>query len=576
MKLLEALKTVTMMRQRKGPPLRCFLAAGFTPLHLKTFLAAEMSRIFTERPIEVLDGLYGDLLGNIARAAESESEAGIVCVEWPDLDPRLGVRNGARWSPIEREDILGTVKKRALEIQNAIEKASARVPVVLCLPTLPLPPIAHTPSWQASMFATELRTIIDSLSLTLVSYGQIRILDSQRLDLDSPYNDRQDIESELQSGFPYRLTHASILAGLFARLVQRPIPKKGLITDLDDTLWNGILGEVGIEGISWDLEHNSQMHAVYQRFLGALMGEGVMVGVASKNDPSLGELALRRDDLALSAAGVFPVEINWGAKSESVSRILDTWNVGADSVVFIDDSPLELAEVKAAHPLIECLQFPTNESTAIYGLIRNLRDLFGRSAISEEDSIRIENVRRSRAAANTQTNGTVEDFLEGVKAEMSFDFSKARFDSRAFDLVNKTNQFNLNGNRYSEASWKRLLDDPESFLMVVSYRDKFGPLGKIGVLAGTRTDRRLVVKTWVMSCRAFSRRVEHRCLAELVSRLKFEKIEFEYCQTERNAPLRDFLSNTLQIPCAGSCMISQADLESRLGLVLRPQEVSHG
>lgn len=576
MKLIEALTITRGMQQRKGSTLRCFLAAGFATLHLKTFLAAEMSPVFTDRRLEVVDGLYGDLPGNIDRLAGSDCEIGIVLVEWSDLDPRLGVRNSARWSRNERKDILMTAKSRAVQIQNAIEKASQSAPLVLCLPTLPLPPLAFTPSWQTSSFALELRAIAHSVSSAAILHEQVRILNSERLDLDSPLSDRHDLESEIQNGFPYRLTHASILAGLIARLAQRPIPKKGLITDLDDTLWRGILGEIGIDGISWDLEHHSQMHAFYQRFLGGLMSEGVMVALASKNDPILVEQALLRSDLAVSAATIFPIEVNWGPKSQSVARILEAWNVGADSVVFVDDSPLELAEVKTAHPQIECLQFPTYDNQAIYDLTMNLRDTFGRSAISEEDTIRIESIRRTRSIAGAEVTATPDGFLEGVEGEMSFEFSKAPFDVRAFDLVNKTNQFNLNGQRYSEASWRKLLDDSASFLMVGSYRDKFGPLGKITVMAGHRTAKRLVITTWVMSCRAFSRRVEHRCIAEVVSRYDVDEIEFEYCQTERNGPLRDFFSEILQMPRLGQYAISRDDLETRLDLVMKPQEVSNG
>ena len=263
----------------------------------------------------------------------------------------------------------------------------------------------------------------------------------------APLRERLDVKSELLSGFPYKLGHASALASLLACLTRMPAPKKGLITDLDDTLWRGILGEVGIDGISWDLDHHSQMHAFYQRLLGALSTEGVLLAVASKNEPSLVQKAFNRKDLALSANSVFPMEVSWGPKSESVARILKTWNVGPDSVVFVDDSPLELAEVKASHPEIECIQFPTKDSAAIYELVFRLRDLFGKGSISQEDAIRLESIRRSHAgipvyeAAKAAPTG----FLEQLEADISFNFCKSPLDPRALELVNKTNQFNLNG-----------------------------------------------------------------------------------------------------------------------------------
>jgi FkbH-like protein len=576
MKLIEALNIGRAMQHRKGGALRCFLAAGFNALHLKTFLAAELGLVFAELKIEVIDGLYGDLLGNIDRLAQGGCEVGIVLVEWPDLDPRLGVRNTARWGTNELDDILTTAKSRALQIQSAIEEISQGAPLVVCFPTLPLPPFFFTPGWQASSFEVELRSIAHSLSAAVARCNQVRIVNVQRLDLESPLKDRHDIESESLSGFPYRLSHASTIAGLLARLAQRPAPKKGLITDLDESVWSGILGEDGVDGISWDLEHHSQMHAFYQRFLGALISEGVMVGVASKNDPALVAEGLRRSDLAVSAAEIFPVEANWKPKSQSVARILEAWNVGAESVVFVDDSPLELAEVKATYPEMECLQFPTKDSVAIYELTVRLRDLFGKSAISEEDSIRIESIRRSQSSVEMQKLSGLPGFLEQAEAEVSFAFSKAPVDPRALDLINKTNQFNLNGNRYTESGWRKFLDDPASFLVIASYRDKFGPLGKIAVIAGVLKGRKLAINSWVMSCRAFSRQIEHRCLAELAVRFQFEEIEFEYRPTERNGPLREFFSETFKMSPSPNCAISREDLELCLGFVMKPQEVSNG
>src|SRR5258708_40172043 len=105
---------------------------------------------------------------------------------------------------------------------------------------------------------------------------------------------RLDVQSELLSGFPYQLSHASALAELLAALVRNPIAKKGLITDLDDTLWAGILGESGVDGISWHLEQKAHIHGLNQQFLASLASAGVLIAVASKNDPALVEQAFER------------------------------------------------------------------------------------------------------------------------------------------------------------------------------------------------------------------------------------------------------------------------------------------
>ena len=577
MKLVEALHILEGVKHRTGESFTCFLATGMNPLHLRTFLAAELGLLCPNHRIDIQRGLYGDFVGNLDRLASADADCGIVLMEWTDLDPRLGVRAVTSWSPSTCTDILSNARTRALQVQRTIEKTYERMSVVLCLPTLPLPPISFVPSWQASSFEIDLSALVQSVAAHVSQWAQVRVLSPQRIDLVSPLGERFDVKSELLSGFPYKLGHASALTSLLARLTQMPTPKKGLITDLDDTLWRGILGEVGIEGISWDLDHHSQMHAFYQCLLSALANEGVLLAVASKNEPSLVQEAFDRKDLALSANSVFPMEVGWGPKSESVARILKTWNVGADSVVFVDDTALELAEVKAAHPGAECIRFPTKDSAAIYELVVRLRDLFGKSIILQEDSIRVDSIRRLHASAATPqaANAAPASFLEHIEAEISFSFSKSPLDPRALELVNKTNQFNLNGKRYTEASWHNYFLDPTSFLMTVSYKDRFGPLGKIAVISG-RGNRKLYVDMWVMSCRAFSRGIEYRCLEELFARFDVDEIELNYLKTARNSPLMQFLTEILGVAPSSNCIISKRDLAARSEVCRRLQDITNG
>jgi FkbH-like protein len=578
MKLSEALDILSGVKCRTGESFTCFLATGLNPLHLNTFLAAELGSLFTEQKIEIQHGLYGDFLGNLDRFGRADTDSGIMLMEWSDLDPRLGIRSAAACSPAAYADILSTVTARALKVQHIIEQTCQRMPVVLCMPTLPLPPISFSPGWQASSFEIELKAIVQSVALHVSQCAQVRVLSRQRIDLVSPLQERLDVESELRTGFPYKLPHASALANLFVCLIRMPAPKKGLITDLDDTLWRGILGEVGIEGVSWDLDHHSQMHAFYQRMLGALAVEGVLLGVASKNERCIVESAFSRKDFALSPSVFFPLEVSWGPKSEAVARILKTWNVGPDSVVFVDDSPLELAEVKALHPQVECIQFPTKNNAAIYDLVLRLRDLFGKSAMREEDSIRAQSIRRSNADTDAYEAAlaTPTRFLEQVEAEMIFNFDKTPLDPRALELVNKTNQFNLNGKRYTEASWHKYVLNSASFLLRVSYTDKYGPLGKIAVVAGRQDEGKIIVDTWVMSCRAFSRRIEYRCLEELFAKFDVDEIELDYSRTDRNSPMCEFLTGILSAGPSPMCVVSRRDIVGGSETLRHLQEATNG
>ena len=213
-----------------------------------------------------MSGLYGDFWGNLGKTDGATSDLGIVVMEWSDLDPRLGLRNLGSWAPSHLPDIIANAKVHASQFLASVERIAREIPITICFPTLPLPPISFSPSWQANTVELELRACISQLSLDVSRLHNVRIVNAEAVDSLSSLSHRFDAKSELNSGFPYKLSHASALARLIAVLVQSPSPKKGLITDLDDTLWSGILGEAGAAGIAWDLANQSHMHSAIRDY----------------------------------------------------------------------------------------------------------------------------------------------------------------------------------------------------------------------------------------------------------------------------------------------------------------------
>ena len=211
--------------------------------------------------------------------------------------------------------------------------------------------------------------------------------------------------------------------------------------------------------------------------------------------------------------------------------------------------------------------------------MQQLRDRFGKDTLSEEDAIRRESIRRVRENAPEISggNGNLDDFLAQAEAELTLNFSKEPLDARALELVNKTNQFNLNGRRYTDAEWQAFVRRPDTFLLITSYRDKYGPLGKIAVLAGQRRERTILLDVWVMSCRAFSRRIEHRCLEELFERFDHDEIVFDFQTTPKNGPLGEFLTGILGAPPEPGCRLSRDDFQAaRRETFHRVLEASNG
>lgn len=562
MKLAEAL-SLARSAPEDGAPFVVVLACGFTPHLFQTFLAAHLQQALPTRRVVVEPGLYADTAGTLEAAARQNAQAVVLSLEWADLDPRLGFRGAGAWSASAIRGIVASSRTTLDRIAGAIAALPDGRPVAVALPGLPLPSLFSPVGLQTSAEELALRASVGEFASRVAPGRGCTVLNSGRLDEISPAAGRYDFRSDLVVGFPYTLGHADALAASLSALVVPAAPRKGLITDLDDTLWSGTVGEVGPDGVTWDLSSHSQVHALYQNLLAALASEGVLIGVASKNEPANVERALRRADLLIPPERIFPCEVSWNAKSTAVERILRTWNIGADSVAFVDDSPMELAEVAAAHPDIECIHFSGNDYPAAFALLRRLRDLFGKPRVSEEDVLRLESLRQGEVFQQAASGAAPETFLQQADAEITVDFETGAEDARVLELVNKTNQFNLNGVRCAPAEWQARLARPGAVLAVIGYRDRFGPLGKIAVAQGRVEGSRLHIETWVMSCRAFARRIEHRTLRVLLSSCGVEELFFDFAPTAKNGPLQSFFSQLLEAPPAGPFVLRAEQVERR-------------
>ena len=531
---------VVQQRKEIGRRREIFLVCQFQPLHLETFLQAHFALRFPYEAADIRTGLYGDLERTLIVAAGSQVDAAAVVIEWSDLDPRLGLRSAGGWALSVQADICEGCSRRLARLLEGLEALAARMPVALVPPTLPIPLLGHTAGWQWSLIEAELHKQAATFLAEATRISGVAVLNPSNLARVSAEPSRLDVAMELRAGFPYTIAHASAIANMVVRLLFPPGPLKGLITDLDETLWSGVAGEVGVQGVSWSLAEHAQIHGLYQQMLGHLSEMGVLLAVASKNELAVVEEALQREDLLVPAKSLFPVCANWGPKSRSVAEILRVWNIGADSVAFVDDSAMELEEVRTAFPGMTCLHFSKQQPAKTLELLEQLRDLFGKPSVHWEDSLRHASI-RANAAVQSAAGSASGEFVRGLEGRLTIDCRKNTLNKRPLELINKTNQFNLNGVRLSEGEWMRHLAAPESFVVSLSYEDRFGPLGMIGVVAGERIGRRLSVSAWVMSCRAFSRKIEFHALDYLFGCGEVDDVAFSFRYTERNRPMQEFL-----------------------------------
>ncbi len=558
MKLIEALKLVNERLKDLSAQHLFVLACGFTPLHLKTFLGGELAQRISGGAVLVDVGLFGDLLGTLRKvrdAGDTGPSGAAVVLEWSDLDPRLGWRTTHGWRPDRHADILDSVTRRLDELAKEVLAVAEARSVAVSLPTLPLPPLFKSPTATGDAIAWNLRVRVQQFAATIAAASRCRVIDSQWLDTESPLAARHDAASDLRSGYPYQMEHAAKLAQGLAALLKPAAAKKGIITDLDNTLWHGIIGEDGVANVAWDLDHHALGHGLYQEQLAALADLGVLIAVASKNDAKIATQGLARTDLVVPTDKLFPVEANWGPKSESIRRILTAWNIHPDAVVFVDDSPTELAEVASAFPQITTKQFPTGNEAAIVQLLNELRGLFGKTQVTEEDKLRVASLKANQQLEAAEANP--DEFLSQAQATITLEWNQP--DTRMFELLNKTNQFNLNGRRIDETSWSTRLADPQTFVLSVSYADKYAPLGKIAAVVGKRIDSKTArIDAWVLSCRAFSRRIEHTTVKALFDRLSCDTLQFDFAATDRNGPLQETLQQLCGAAPSGSATLHKS------------------
>ena len=536
MKLLEATERSAIARKHDGPVFLVRLAVGFTPLSLQTFLEAHLGALLPTRRIEIEGGDYDDLLGTLLRAPAATLRGVLCAIEWADLDPRLSARSAAPHSLDVLDQIVQSSRQRAVAIADAVIGSDLALRVV-CPPSLPLLPIFPFRSTMLSRWEAQLAVIRSELVARLVA-GGVDVLSDDAIALDSPIGKRWSLKTELEFGFPYSVRHADCIASQLARALVPPDRRKGLIVDLDNTLWSGIIGDDGVAAVSWDLTSGSQQYALFQRLVNLLAETGIFVGVASKNDQQVAEAGLARADLLVSRERLFPVIAGWGPKSASIADIAKIWNVGLDSLVFVDDSAVERGEVADAKSGIEVLAFPADSVDELPLLLNRLRDLFGASTLSAEDMLRLQSMRANAALESEfQSTGEVrEEFLAGLDATLTVAERTMADGQRAIQLINKTNQFNLNGRRWDAGEIAEFLSEGGR-LFTADYTDRYGRLGEISSLLVRLVGDTLEIRAWVLSCRAFGRRIEFQTLRGLLAQLAPAAVRFVVAGTGRNSVL---------------------------------------
>lgn len=314
--------------------------------------------------------------------------------------------------------------------------------------------------------------------------------------------------------------------------------KKCVVTDLDNTLWGGVIGDDGVENIQIGELGQGQAFSALQTWLKELKGRGVLLAVCSKNEEEAAklpfekhpEMILKLDDFAMFVA-------NWEDKAGNIRRIQETLNIGMDSMVFLDDNPFERELVRSLIPEICVPELPEDPSAYLPYLRRC--GLFETASFSEEDARRTGQYREEALRATEQRRfENYEEYLRSLHMEAHVSPFDAFHTPRIAQLSQRSNQFNLRTIRYTEADVERLSQDADYETLFFCLKDAFGDYGLISVVVlKKQPEGVLFVEEWFMSCRVLKRGMEEFIADTIVEKAReigCERVVGEYLPTPKN------------------------------------------
>ncbi len=350
-------------------------------------------------------------------------------------------------------------------------------------------------------------------------------------------------------------TYGELVARVIAARQGRS--SKCLVLDLDNTLWGGVIGDDGLDGIV--LGQGSTMGEGFiavQEYAKDLARRGVILAVSSKNDPANAlepferhpEMVLRREDIASFRA-------NWDDKAANIRVIAHDLNIGLDAMVFLDDNPFERNLVREQLPMVAVPEVPDDDPARVPGVLADA-GYFESLGITADDLKRSAQYQDNRARDDLRATATdMESYLRALDMRLVW----SRFDSvgqtRVVQLINKTNQFNLTTRRHQDADVEAVMADPHAFGLQIRLLDRFGDNGIIAIVIGRLTAPDTVtIDTWLMSCRVLGRGVERTTLnlvAAQAQALGATRLVGEYLPTKKNGMVAEHYTKLGFAPLAG-------------------------
>ena len=358
-----------------------------------------------------------------------------------------------------------------------------------------------------------------------------------------PVADYYDAQTHRAARMPYTPQCYAAIGTALMRAVHglKARPYKVIVLDCDNTLWQGVCGEDGVEGIEV-----TEGHRALQEFMIGQMSAGMLLCLCSKNNEAdVLEVFERRADMRLQRSHLVSWRLNWEAKPANLRALAAELDLGLDSFIFIDDSPLECAQMRLECPEVLTLELPRAPES--FAAFLDHVWAFDRAGATAEDRSRTRLYQEASERRRYREQAlSLKDFVDGLGLRVEIAAAAEADLARISQLTLRTNQFNFTGRRRSEGEIREFVQRPGAHCMAVRVADRFGDYGLVGVLMVDTHSDRYQVDTLLLSCRVLGRGVEHALVSWLGKRALAEGkafVDLTFNSTDKNLPAREFLAS---------------------------------
>ena len=363
--------------------------------------------------------------------------------------------------------------------------------------------------------------------------------ESERDGLDAWFDVGRWLQGKLEIAPPAALSYGELLVRIVA--AQRGLSKKCLVLDLDNTLWGGVIGDDGLNGIVLGEGSGAgEAYLALQAYAKQLYQRGVILAVCSKNDPAVAESVFRdHPEMVLKRTDIASFVANWDDKAANLRRIAEELNIGVDSLVFVDDNPVERARIRQSLPAVSVPELPDDPAR----WVRCLADAgyFEAVAFTAEDRTRNEQYAANASRDSLrELSESVDDFLASLEMTLGCGPFQPVDLARVTQLINKTNQFNPTTRRYTAPEVEAFSTSDRCLTLQFRLADRFGDNGIVSamVLRADENDASVFdIDTWVMSCRVFGRQLEDEAMNVAVEACRARGVRMlraDYLPTPKN------------------------------------------